>query len=147
MRDNIYLGEINIPLPDYRDPEQMPAEVRFTYDVSGLLEVDVHLPADGSTHQLTIHNSGVNLDAAALQAAHEKLAKLKIHPRDQAENRTLLARAERLYTQRLGEDRQYIGQRIALFTAALNSQDERLIREAAQEMQEFLQHMDDDFWQ
>ena len=147
VRDNIYLGEINIPLPDYRDPEQMPAEVRFTYDVSGLLEVDVHLPADGSTHQLTIHNSGVNLDAAALQAAHEKLAKLKIHPRDQAENRTLLARAERLYTQRLGEDRQYIGQRIAIFTAALNSQDERLIREAAQEMQEFLQHMDDDFWQ
>jgi len=53
--------------------------------------------------------------------------------------------AERLYTQRLGEDRQYIGQRIAIFTAALNSQDERLIREAAQEMQEFLQHMDDDF--
>ena len=61
--------------------------------------------------------------------------------------RTLLARAERLYTQRLGDERQAIGHRIAIFTAALNSQDERLIREAAQEMQEFLQHMDDDFWQ
>ena len=146
VRDNIYLGEIEIPLPDYSDPEYMPAEVRFTYDVSGLLEVDVHLPADGSTRQLTIHNSGKNLDEAALQAAHEKLAALKIHPRDQTENRTLLARAERLYTQRLGDERQAIGHRIAIFTAALDSQDKRLIREAAQELQDYLNHMDDAPW-
>ena len=146
VRDNIYLGEIEIPLPDYSDPEYMPAEVRFTYDVSGLLEVDVHLPADGSTRQLTIHNSGKNLDEAALQAAHEKLAALKIHPREQTENRTLLARAERLYTQRLGDERQAIGHRIAIFTAALDSQDKRLIREAAQELQDYLNHMDDAPW-
>ena len=100
----------------------------------------------GSTRQLTIHNSGKNLDEAALQAAHEKLAALKIHPREQTENRTLLARAERLYTQRLGDERQAIGHRIAIFTAALDSQDKRLIREAAQELQDYLNHMDDAPW-
>ncbi|MDO4642927.1 MAG: molecular chaperone HscC [Cardiobacteriaceae bacterium] len=147
VRDNIYLGKIEIPLPAYQETEDMPAEVRFTYDISGLLEIDVHLPVDGSTHQLSIHNSGITLDDAALQAAHKKLAKLKIHPREQTENRTLLARAERLYTQRLGEDRQYIGHRIALFTAALDSQDARTIREAVREMEAFLQNMDDNPWQ
>ena len=146
VRDNILLGKLDVPLPDYSNPDEMPVEVRFTYDVSGLLEIDVHLPADDSTHQLTIHNSGKNLDEAALKAAHEKLALLKIHPRDQTENRTLLARAERLYTQRLGDERQYIGQRIALFTAALNSQDARIIRDAAQELQDYLDHMDDTPW-
>ena len=86
------------------------------------------------------------LDEAALQAAHEKLAALKIHPREQTENRTLLARAERLYTQRLGDERQAIGHRIAIFTAALDSQDKRLIREAAQELQDYLNLMDDAPW-
>ena len=39
-----------------------------------------------------------------------------------------------------------IGHRIAIFTAALDSQDKRLIREAAQELQDYLNHMDDAPW-
>jgi molecular chaperone HscC len=48
---------------------------------------------------------------------------LKTHPRDQAENQAVLARAERLYEERLGTERSEIGRLIDQFRFVLDSQD------------------------
>jgi len=61
-----------------------------------------------------------------------KLSELKIHPRDKIDHRTLLARAERLYQQLRGQEREWLGARILAFEQALESQDKRLNRAATQ---------------
>jgi molecular chaperone HscC len=129
---NVPLGEVRVPIPR-RPAGAVLVDCRFSYDVSGLLEVDVTVPGTDIAEQLVIYD-----DEAAreddLPARREALAALKVHPRDQDANRALLARAERCYEGFIGERREMVGQLIAHFEAALASQDPRTIGLAAEEV-------------
>jgi len=143
VRDNIHLGRLMVPLPGGR-AESCSADVRFTYDVSGLLQVQATIARTGETYTLVIQgNPGLLRDdeiAARLQA----LAALKIHPRDQLEKRTLLARAERLYQQLRGEAREWLGQQIGEFERVLETQDERRIAPLQRRFAETLEQIERD---
>ena len=117
-------------------------DVRFSYDINGLLDVDVrNSEFDISANQTFRHNS-VNLSEEEIQASLKKLAALKIHPRDQHENIYLLEKGKRLYEEHLGDQRQIIGHRIMIFERILESQDHAQIRRAQSEFAEFLSHYD-----
>lgn len=130
VQDNIKLGEITIPIPkSYKNKAtEVPIHVRFSYDVNGLLEVDIDLDGDGETYNLTIENGAKRLTAQELSDAKAKLSALKIHPRDTLANRTLLARAERLYAQSLKAERSELNRLISHFEMILDSQDLEKIR-------------------
>ncbi|RYJ04289.1 MAG: molecular chaperone HscC [Acetobacteraceae bacterium] len=130
VRDNILLGEFDLPLAPRRRAEQ-GIDVRFTYDVNGILEVSARAEADGASNRIVIHNGP---DAFSSQQAEERLAALaalKLHPREAAPNRLLLARAERLFAQALGRTRAGMGDAIGAFEAALAGQDPAAITAAA----------------
>ncbi len=77
----------------------------------------------------------------------KQLSHLKIHPREQIENRTLLARAERLYEEHIGEIRHHIGRAIAEFQAILIKQDVREIEKARIRFEQALNELElDPFW-
>jgi molecular chaperone HscC len=127
VADNIKLGEITVPVPPGPAGEQA-IEVRFSYDVSGLLEVDVTVEQTGVTAHLRIEGNPGVLTPEEIAARSAGLAKLKIHPREEAENRTVLARAERLYEECLGETREALGRWIATFRVIIERQDGRQIQ-------------------
>jgi molecular chaperone HscC len=129
VKDNIFLGELDIAVPP-RKAGEVTLDVRFTYDVNGLLEAQVSIPLTGDCHRLVIENNPGVLSQEEIAQRLQGLAALKIHPRDQQVNSVLLARLERLYQESLGELRQYVGQLAAQFQRVLESQDERQIREA-----------------
>src|SRR6201991_2985861 len=102
VRDNILLGEITIPIlpgPGHADG----VDVRFTYDVNGLLKVEVTVVATGDVNRIVIESGEAHMPPDEIARRLEALSALKIHPRDTLEYRTLLARAERLYEQLLGD--------------------------------------------
>ena len=125
---NIKLGTISVPVPQ-RPAGEVEAEVRFSYDSSGLLEVDVTIPATGLSRNLVIIDEEDRKDAKELEKRRETLAKLKFHPREEAENVAVLERARRCYEGFLGDERQLVGRWITEFTGALDRQDPRLIAE------------------
>jgi molecular chaperone HscC len=130
--DNILLGSIEVPVPPGR-ATQMSVNCRFTYDINGLLEVDVFVPQTGERRQLVIMDNEAPMDEAALNARRQELAKLKVHPRDQEANRAVLARATRCYEDSLGERREYLAQCLSHFVAAIDGQDPRTIDAAREE--------------
>lgn len=142
VRDNIKLGELEVPLPGVLNGDT-GVEVRFTYDVNGLLEVEATVRATRDVHRLVIQgNSGVlsELEIASRLAA---LADLKIHPREKAENRALMAQSERLYQQLRGEPRDQLGDEISRFEQALEKQEDRDIRAARERLRKaigFFEH-------
>jgi molecular chaperone HscC len=141
VRDNILLGEITLPLmtgPGHAEG----VEVRFTYDVNGLLEVEVTVVATSETRRLVIEGNAGSLGADEVARRLDALAALKVHPRDTLENRTLLARAERLYEQLLGERRDHLGQMILRFEQVLATQDPRLVARDAALFREALQDIE-----
>ena len=124
--DNIHLGKVAVPVP--RRPAGVVAvECRFTYDINGLLDVDIAVPLTGEQHQLTIFDDKDSMSPAEVQKRREELARLKVHPRDQDANRAALARAERCFEQLLGEPRELVGKWILQFESVLEKQDPRAI--------------------
>lgn len=122
IKENIFLGKIEVHVPSARRGEQQ-VEVRFTYDPSGLLEVEATTLSTGQRKTLVIQESPGALDQSQIAAILKELARLKIHPRDDMENVTILARARRLFEETLGQRRQYVGELINAFHQALESQD------------------------
>jgi molecular chaperone HscC len=129
VSDNVFLGKLAFPIESKRSGE-VSADVRFTYDISGVLEAEITLQPSLEKHTLVItENAGVMTQAEVAKRLAE-LNELKIHPRDKIENRTLLAQADRLYEQLLGQERAYLAQHIAAFTGVLNTQQPAAMRRA-----------------
>lgn len=141
VADNVKLGEIMVPLPA-KPRGEVWIECRFSYDTSGLLEVDVSVPASGTAHNLVIVDDADAPSAADIEKRRQALAALKVHPRDQAENVALMARAARCYEGFIGETREAVGQWITAFQAALESQDPRTISDARVEVAKRLDELE-----
>ncbi|MBT4838225.1 MAG: molecular chaperone HscC [Methylococcales bacterium] len=129
VKDNIKLGEISIDVPP-KPANEESIETRFTYDVNGLLEVDITVLSTGLKKSMVIESSENNMSKEDIKHCLEKLAELKIHPRDQVENATLIARGERLYEESIGEKRDYIGGILEDFNELINQQDVNAIEMA-----------------
>lgn len=141
VTDNIFLGTLSFPVPQKKAGE-ISADVRFTYDVSGVLEAEITVLPTHEKHQLVItENAGVMTPAQVEQRLAE-LAELKIHPRDQIENRTLVAQADRLYEMLLGGAREYLAQHVAAFQAVLKTQDPMAARHARAALAQVLQQLE-----
>ena len=141
VHDNIHLGTLNIPLPS-KKREEGGLDVRFTYDVNGLLEIEATTHLDQAQHRMVIDSRHSSMTDADIQRRLAELAELKIHPREKAENRALLASAERLYQMTRGDSRDLIANEIALFEGALRTQDERTLKHARSRLRGLIRHMD-----
>ena len=140
---NVRLGTLKVPVPP-RPEGEVGIEVRFSYDSSGLLEVDVEVPLTGAKHNLVIIDEEDRRASNDLEARRKALAALKHHPREGAANQALLARAERCFEEFLGDARAIIGDRTLMFTTALDSQDPRRIADAAAELAQLLEILEAD---
>jgi molecular chaperone HscC len=138
---NVRLGEIKVPVPA-APAGSIAIDCRFSYDASGLLEVDVTVPATGLTHQLVICDDEDAPSDAELAERRKRLAALKVHPRDDAANSAALARAERCYEMFLGERRDFVGSLISGFRDVVDKQEPRAIETARREMEATLDELE-----
>ena len=113
-RENLHLGTMEIKVPP-RPAGEVYADVRFSYDINGLLDVDISNDEFDIRANQTFRHNSANLSEAEIQASLAKLAALKVHPREQQENVYLLEKAKRLYEEYLGDQRQTIGHALAQF--------------------------------
>jgi len=140
VAENIHLGAIEINLPP-KPAGAISVDCRFTYDINGLIEVDVFVPETKVRQQLVIvdEDGPKGEDLARQRAA---LAALKVHPRETEGNRALLARAGRCYEDQLGERRAAVGHMVSQFEATLEGQDPRAIEQARKEFAAALDQME-----
>ena len=131
--NNIFLGELDIDVPS-RPAGEVSLDIRFTYDINGLLEAQVDIPLTGESRRLVIENNPGVLSPEDIVERFATLQALKVHPRDQQVNSALMARMERLYQECLGDVREHVGQLTTHFASILERQDEREIRELRSEL-------------
>jgi molecular chaperone HscC len=141
VRDNILLGQIDLPVPP-SSSERVAVEVRFTYDVNGLLEVDVTVPQTQETRQLVILSQDASFGPEETEQRRIQLAALKVHPREAAPNRAVLARAARCFEQLLGDRRAMVSHQISKFEAAIETQDPLQIAAAREELTHWLDELE-----
>lgn len=140
VKDNLKLSDLDVPVP--AGPEGMPVNVRFTYDSSGLLEVDAHVPETGRTHSLIIADEEDRADPKELEKRRKELAKLKFHPRDNQKNVALMMRAGKCFEHFSGQTRDLIGHVTGDFEAALEAQEPRVIEDMRGKLVELLDELE-----
>ena len=79
-----------------------------------------------------------------IEERFRSLSELKIHPREDLANRTLMARLERLYEESLGGLRDFLAAEAAAFAAALERQDPKLIAAARDRAHEAVRSAESD---
>lgn len=132
--ENLLLGEIWTDVEPRKAGEES-IEICFTYDINGILQVEV-VNSQGINKRILLANETMSKEELA-----EKLSafeKLKIQPVDQEENRLLLAKAECFYSQAVGRERSYIAGLIEWFGRCLASKREYRIHVGRKEMEKRL---------
>ena len=145
VKDNVPLGELKIKLPPGPAGKE-DVDVRFTYDTSGLLEVQATTVSTGKVMTLVIEGNPGVMTPEEIAKRLTVLAKLKVHPRDDMENRAIIARAERLFEERLGDTRSRIGHSLGVLTAAIERQQPDEIDEARKALNALLDEIDQNFF-
>lgn len=125
-KDNILLGELSVVIPPSPKGEQA-IDVRYTYDINGILEVEVTVVATGVKKSVVIEKNPGYMSKEEVKERLEELQSIKIHPKDEDANRHLIERGERLYEETIGDYRRLIDEGIRKFEEALDKQDKRII--------------------
>jgi molecular chaperone HscC len=141
VRDNVRIGQLRVPLPaDLKADKSV--EVRYTYDTSGILEVEATPAATKRTQRLVIEGTPGSMTRADIDKRLKELSALKIHPRDEQENAAIIARLRAAYENNIGDQRLYVGQILAQFEAVLHTHDKRQIHEARTQIDEILSRIE-----
>ena len=143
VKDNLKLGEIDIYVPPAPSGHSA-VDVRYTYDINGILEVEITSLATGERKREVIINSGSEMTKEEVERRLKELEKIKIHPRDNEKNRYLLEKAERLYQETLSDLRLRISSAISEFEAALDRQNQEEIKIESEKFENFLKQIEDE---
>ena len=141
VRDNLKLGEIKYPAADLTLSDSVA--VRFSYDESGILEVEVSDEKYDQVKKLVIQNRNTKLSDQEIAQIQNKLAKLKVNPLEQDENKLILVRFERLYVELLGDNRENIRREQSYFIEELNSNNPRRVATAQERANELLTYFEE----
>lgn len=141
IENNIFLGEFEVdqvPL----GPAGQEVDVRFTYDLNGVLEVEAEVVKTKRKvrHLITRHTRGMS--SGEIERAVAEMQALKTNPREDAANRALLKRAGRVYEELPLTEQAFLGQLLDGFEEALELAREDAIAVHREAVREFLDRFD-----
>ncbi|MBQ6806250.1 MAG: Hsp70 family protein [Lachnospiraceae bacterium] len=104
--ENILLGETELEVPP-KPAGEVKFLVRFTYDINGILEVEVKVSATGETKRLVIVNKELGMTQSQVEEKLREFERLKVNPSENEENRYVLEWGQRLFMQSSNEQVRY----------------------------------------
>lgn len=139
---NVLLGEIKLPVP--KGPKGAEkADIRFTYDINGILEVDAKVLSTDETAHLVIVDEKNHMSEQQVNEALSSMQVLKQHPRDKEENAYLISRCESLYELAGIQLREFLLHELEIFQYWLDRQDEMKIKKARNRFKTVLDLVED----
>lgn len=133
-RDNLFLGEVRIPV-EPKPAGQEGIQVYFTYDINGILYVEVVNSQNVRNHILLANQS---LSKAELERYQKEMEQLLIPPIQREENQELLAQLVAHYENSLGRRREQAGYLIDWFVEGLQSGRQHIVRRTIEETRQQL---------
>jgi molecular chaperone HscC len=141
VQHNILLGEFVVEgIP--KGPPGREIDVRFTYDLNGVLEVEATIvdTQHKVTHLIARHARGMS--RVQIAKAVEEMQSLKRTPREEATIRALMNRAGRVYEELPLQGQMVLGQLLDGFEQALELAERENIEQFRQAIEEFLNEDD-----
>ena len=124
--ENLELGSIELdirPVP----AGQTRVQVSFTYDINGILEVEVTDRGKNQVEKKVLTCNNFRMSEKELNKRLEELRTYKLMPSGGIRTQLVLARGERLFTQFVGVRRQQVARVMAQLQNAIHSQNDQQI--------------------
>jgi len=140
-KDNHLVGHLKVHGLKYtpnKDPHGGQVEVRFTYDMNGLLEVEVTILSTQKVMSKVFEQRPGSLNAKEIKMALEKLKPMKIRPIDALPNRYKLERAYALFEDLLGAERAELETLVDQFEISLNEENNDAILATGELLERFM---------
>lgn len=138
VEDNLLLGELDVRgIPRRRELQEV--EVRFTYDLNGLLAVDARVSATGKTFSTVFTHHAKGLSEDELQGALKRMQGLKFCARDDQDNVRLGAFAEAVVRGLHPDDRASFEELLDCYEHALGTADRASFDEVRSALLQVLQ--------
>lgn len=142
-KNNLRIGELTVKVPKAKAGEEA-IDVTYTYDVNSILEVMVKVVSTGEIRSVIIQNDENKISEEEARHRMAELNYLKIHPREQEENKLLLYRGERMFEMSTGDVRQYIGHLMQQFENILDKQNVSEIASERKKLTEILDKIEEE---
>lgn len=137
--DNLKLGEMKVSVPKKKRGEEA-VDVRYTYDINGILIVDVTVVSTGEKLSKTISQS---MDEYEIADRIKQLEKLKIHPKDMSENKLVMEKLQALYEEAGPQVREQIMYYIGYFEYLLSKQNLRPIKRYREYLEQMIVQLEE----
>ncbi|GLQ19834.1 molecular chaperone HscC [Algimonas porphyrae] len=141
--ENVFLGKLKLHIGSGKI-EESGFDVRFTYDVSGILEVIATVVSTGHEKRLVIEGNSGAMTEGEINERLMGLAALKVHPIEHSINRAAIERCKSLYENSLGDRRQLIEGMLSDFEAIIARQVPKEIETARKQLHENLDMLERD---
>ncbi len=115
----VELDGVTYFIPDLKT-ERVEVHKTITYDVNGIIYVEVYIPATGVRYSKVIQDEKNMISQEETNKRLEQLKQMYLGIREYKVDEEILARAERVYTQILGRERDTLNQLITIFEQAIN---------------------------
>lgn len=120
--DAVELDRFDYAVPDLGINERIVVEKSIIYDENGIIYAEVHIPATGVKYSKVIQTEVNEFSKEEMAKLIENLQSIDFKSKETDENAILLARAERIYSEATGKERENINTRIVAFEKALDSE-------------------------
>ena len=133
---NLFLGDLEITCPPTRFGAKI-CDVKMTYDINGILIVDV-FTADGLAKTKAFRsNSSVLTEDEVEQMRHKMEDAMLVSPEDE-KYRALIARAERVYEESFEDQRFALQRAIMVFRGSLERRDPIKVQQSYKALSDLL---------
>lgn len=143
--DNLKLGEINMNVRPVKKGHTR-LKVCFTYDINGILEVEVTDCTDSGAEQTkrkVLVSENLRLSEEELERRLEELRTYKLLPCGGIRTKMVMARGERLFSQTLGARRQQVSIMMQKIQQAVSDRDNQLLAQYLKEAEEVFDRIEE----
>ena len=137
-KDNLLIGELHVPVPPAPSGKES-VDVSFTYDIDGILIVDVTVTSTGE-HFSRVFSEESGYTEKELRGRMDELAAIRMGEDDAL--RALREKTRRLYSQCFGRDRELIASHAERFERCVRGAGLSVMKRELQRMEKWLGEME-----
>ncbi len=139
--ENLFLGSLHLDMPPAGTDRRF-VKVGFTYDINGILEVEAVNHA-GQKRRKVILNSHIRMSDEELEKRLCEIKSLNYISKEEEQTLYLLARADRLYRECLGRDREVVQLNSQRLRALMEKKDPAELRAARKQVEPIFDYLEE----
>ncbi len=141
-KDNLELGKIEMEIMPGKEGEAC-LEVSFTYDINGILEVEVTDVRMKRMKRKVLTSENLRMSEEEVERRLQELRAYKLMPYGGIRTKIVMARGERLFAQLLGARRQQVSIAMQQIERVIMSRNDREIHQALKQATELFDRLEE----